>query len=116
MLWLPADFVERDKAVIDIEGSIFQPLGHDWPCDLLKLDHPCDLLRAILRAEVARVLQQQHVANEIIGSPLSSRVALRSERDCGLDCVAVVVADLLFASCDIGPVYREACDDLADSP
>ena len=74
---LAADLVERDQAVVDVEGRVLDPLGHHRRRHLLELAGEPPLLGPVLLAERLGRLQQQHVADEAEDPAAHQRVAGR---------------------------------------
>jgi hypothetical protein len=104
---LAADFVERNKPVVDVKRCVLDPLGGDGRRDLLELpgEFPLRLARAGLGSE------EQGVADEIEDRAIRLRISRNRLLDRTVDDLHIRIAYALVV--DIRPVDREACDDLA---
>src|SRR5207302_6602662 len=74
LLRLSADFVQRGQPVVNVKRRIFESFRHDWPGELLKLEHKMHVLLARLRVEIFRKAEQQNVAQKIEDRFLGRRI------------------------------------------
>src|SRR6516165_4448987 len=83
------DFVQSDKAVENVERSVFQSFGHDRTCALLKFQNKIELQLSCLVGEVFKLLQKQDVAQIIKNRNVDCRVAPLGCSDCSEDYLTI---------------------------
>ena len=106
-----ADLVQREQPVVEVEGGVLEPLGHDRRGHLLKLAGEAALLGPVLRRRRLRVFEQHHVPDKIEEGLVQSGVPPPGPGDGRLHIFAVGIVDLVPG--DVGSVDGEAGDDVA---
>jgi hypothetical protein len=110
---LAADFVERGQSVVDVEGGVLDPLGHDRAGRLLELHHELALAGAVFPLVSDRVAEEQEVADEVEDRGLGTRVAPLGLGHGRLDRLAIWSGDRPVTGA-VGAVDRQCRDHLAD--
>ena len=62
LLGLASNFVECGESIVNVTGSVLDPLGHDRSGKLLKLQYKMDVLLPRLWVEIFREPKEQNVA------------------------------------------------------
>ena len=107
-----AHLVERNQAVVDVEGRVFGAFGHDRPGRLLEAGDEIQKLPLILR--LPGDAQQQRVADEIKDGRVGPRVTPFGLGDGLLDGESIGLRRSASRGVDIGPIDAERGDHFAD--
>ena len=114
LIGIAADLVQRDEAVVAVEGCVLEPLGHHRAAVLLQLHRAAQHRMA---AEAAARLRHQLAGEEPGQEVEDARIdfGLVAARACDRPVeIALVIRRALAGRVHIGAIDREAGDDLAD--
>ena len=102
-----ADFVERKQRAVNIQNRVFQALGDNRAGELLPPHDEGKMRFALLRKQVAGILQQQHITDEIEAGRVEAGVSTSRSVDGSVRMTFRLVGHLHAAN--IGSVNGKAC-------
>src|SRR5579864_8847530 len=108
---ISADLIQRNEAVIAVEGGVFDSLRHDGSRHLLEFHGEAGDSAFVPARFTAVNVEQQDAANEIKDAQIGRSASFSSRSDCLLYILAVLGGD--FAVGNVGAIHGKACNDFA---
>ncbi len=108
---ISSDLVQRDEAVVAIERSVLQSLGHDCGRDLLELHGKAENRLLVPSGLAAIDIDQENALDEIEDAQVGGVASLLCCNDGFFDVAAVFVRHL--GAIHVGAIDGKAGDDFA---
>ena len=106
-----AHLVQRGQRKVAVKSGVFNPLGHQGAGDLLEAADEQLPFAAARLVQLRRLLQEQHVADEVEHGGVAGRVPPLGLRHRTLDHLPVAVGNAALV--DVRPIDRKAGQNLA---
>src|ERR1700735_1021722 len=108
-----AYFVERKKGAVNIENGVFQALGDNRTRELLPAHDECQARFPLLRKQVPRILEKEHIAHKIQARCFEAQVSTSR----GVDGAANMKLCFggHFHAANIGSINGETCRGFDES-